>query len=80
MKTEQYFYQLKVRKELPAWLFTWLGGIVASAKPSGATGVLVLNRPHSPRRQALVILQWSDWVDIVGTPEVPADCDEEEQP
>ena len=63
--------QLKVRRALPAWIFDWLGGIVANARPSGSIGVLVLNKPRCPRRQALVILRWDDWVSIVGTPQVP---------
>ena len=72
-------YQLKIRKALPAWLFTWLSGIVATAKRAGpdVTGVLVLNRPRSPRRHALVILRWDDWVDLVGTPSVATHPEEE---
>lgn len=61
-------YQLKVRRALPAWLFSWLGGIVGRAAEDGpaVTGVLVLNRPRHPRRDALVILRWSDWVALHG--------------
>jgi hypothetical protein len=66
-----YCYQLKVRRSLPGWLFDWLGGIVSASKARpGSTGILVLNRPRQPRRNALVVLRWCDWVDIVGTPPV----------
>ena len=65
--------QLKVRRALPAWLFDWLGGIVAAAKPSESIGVLVLNRPRSPRRHALVILRWEDWCALHGAPPVAQD-------
>lgn len=61
-------YQLKVRRAFPVWLFAWLAGIVATASVTGRVGVLVLNRPHSPRRDALVCLRWSDWVALHGTP------------
>jgi hypothetical protein len=62
-----FAYQCKVRRMLPAWLFAWLGGIVAAAGPR-RTGVLVLRRPRMPRADALVCVRWADWVDLVGTP------------
>lgn len=61
-----FAYQLKVRKVIPAWIGAWLGGICAMAARSNRTGVLVLNRPHRPRRAALVVLRWQDWVDLHG--------------
>jgi hypothetical protein len=61
-----FAYQLKVRKVIPAWIGAWLGGICAMAARSNRTGVLVLNRPHRPRRAALVVLRWSDWVELHG--------------
>jgi hypothetical protein len=63
-------YQLKVRRALPVWLFAWLHGIVGTAKRSDRVGVLVLNRPRQPRRHAVVILRWEDWVALHGTPSV----------
>jgi hypothetical protein len=62
-----FAFQLKVRRALPAWLFDWLGGIVANATKRGKIGVLILNRPRQPRRNALVILRWQDWCDLHGT-------------
>ena len=64
-------YQLKVRRVLPRFLFDWLSGICASAATYGQTGVLVVNRPHRPRSEALVILRWCDWCDEHGAPPIP---------
>jgi hypothetical protein len=69
-------YQLKVRRSLPTWLFRWLEGIVGNCVGTSHTGVLVLNRPRRPRRDALVVLRWSDWVAEHGTAGVPPDDDE----
>lgn len=63
-------YQLKVRRALPGWLFSWLAGITATAKRNGRVGVLVLNLPRRPRRGALVMLRWDDWCDLHGSPTV----------
>jgi hypothetical protein len=62
-------YQLKVRGMLPSWLWGWLSGIQASAKREGKAGVLVLKQPRQKDTEALVILSWSDWVSLHGTPE-----------
>ena len=64
-------FQLKARKALPAWLFRWLDGICANVAGTSRTGVLVLNRPRRPRRDALVIMRWEDWVAEHGTAGVP---------
>ncbi len=63
-KLGAFAYQSKVRRSLPTWLFDWLGGIVTTAKRHNQIGVLVLNRPRSPRRNALVVLRWSDWCEL----------------
>jgi hypothetical protein len=65
---EVFSFQLKVRKALPDWLFGYLGGICRRAKENGTIGVLILNRPRRPRKDALVIVRWGDWCDLVGTP------------
>ena len=61
-----FAYQVKVRRALPTWLFRWLEGIIGRAAATGRTGVLVLNTPRSPRRNALVCLRWSDWLAVQG--------------
>jgi hypothetical protein len=71
--TAPFAYQLKVRRSLPVWLFRWLDGIRANATGTGKTGVLVLNRPRRPRRDALVVLRWEDWVAEHGAGGVPAE-------
>lgn len=70
-----FCFQLKVRRALPAWLFTWLSGIVATASKTNRVGVLVLNLPRRPRRGALVILRWDDWCALHGSPAVATDGD-----
>lgn len=67
-----FVYQLKVRRALPSWLFDWLAGIVAWGRDKQRIGVLVLNRPRQPRSEALVVIRWSDWVDLHG-PAQPLD-------
>ena len=74
-----FCYQAKVRRSLPAWLFDWLAGVCQAADRRGQTGVLVLNRPRAPRRHAVVILRWSDWVALHGLPGAP-DTDQADTP
>lgn len=61
-----FAFQVKVRRALPAWIFDWLDGICSSAKRTNRIGVLILNRPRSPRRNALVVLRWADWIALHG--------------
>ena len=63
-----FAYQLKVRKVIPQWCFDWLGGICATAAATNRVGVLVLNQPRKPRRDALVVLRWADWIELHGQP------------
>jgi hypothetical protein len=72
-------YQLKVRRALPRWLFTWLDGICATAITRHQIGALVLNLPRRPRREALVIVRWADWCGLVtdAPPETTAASPEE---
>jgi hypothetical protein len=71
-----FCFQLKVRRALPAWLFTWLAGITATAKTKDRIGVLVLNLPRRPRRGALVVLRWDDWVALTGDPKIAENTEE----
>lgn len=59
-------YQLKSRRSLPAWLWTWLSGIRHTGKRHDKVGVLVLHQPGQDRRDALVVLSWDDWTDLHG--------------
>lgn len=61
-------YQLKVRKAIPSWLWDWMSGIQGTAKAKGKLGVLVLKHPRQRDSDALVVLRWGDWVEIVGQP------------
>jgi hypothetical protein len=64
-----FCYQLKVRRRLPAWLWTWLLGVQGTAAASERVGVLVLKQPRQEDADALVVLSWRDWRDLHGTPE-----------
>ena len=59
-------YQLKVRKVIPRWLWTWLAGIRFTARFQGKLGCLVLKHPGQKDADALVILTWADWVLLHG--------------
>jgi hypothetical protein len=63
-------YQLKVRREIPGWLWEWLGGIQDNAKRVSKAGVLVLKHPRMDDAEAVVVLSWKDWCDLHGKPDV----------
>jgi hypothetical protein len=58
--------QVKLRNSLPDWLWRWLGGIVATARTRQKIGILVLRTPRMKDADALVVLRYSDWVDLHG--------------
>ena len=66
--TPMFDCQLKLRKSLPAWLFDWLGGIVATAQPKGKVGILLLRKPRQDDAEALVIMRYGDFCDLHGVP------------
>lgn len=59
-------YQLKVRRAIPEWLWTWLRGIQSTGARKDKAGVLVLKRPSERDEDAVVVLAWRDWVDLHG--------------
>lgn len=61
-----FCFQFKLRRMLPAWLWAWLAGIVATAQRDGKVGVLVVKRPRQRDNDAVVILRWADWVALHG--------------
>ena len=67
--TPMFHIQVKLRKALPTWLWTWLAGIQSDAKPAGKVGVLVLKKPRQRDTDGLVVLSYADFVDLHGTPE-----------
>ena len=60
-------YQLKVRRMIPSWLWTWLSGIQGTAQTKGKAGVLILKKPRQEDREAIVVLSWYLWVELHGT-------------
>jgi hypothetical protein len=63
---ERFVIQAKLRRSLPAWLWRWLGGIVATAQPKGKIGLLILRTPRMRDADALVVLRMADWVELHG--------------
>jgi len=61
-------YQLKVRRAIPGWLWTWLSGIQGAGQRQGKAGVLVLKHPRQRDEDAVVVLSWRDWTALHGTP------------
>lgn len=64
-----FYFQIKQRRSLPAWLFNWLGGICGTAKASDRIGVLVIKKPRMKDSDAIVMLRWADWVALHGEAE-----------
>jgi hypothetical protein len=63
-----FCFQFKNRRALPSWLWSWLGGIVATAERAEKIGVLVLKVPRMRDADALVLVRWADWVELHGVP------------
>jgi hypothetical protein len=64
--TPMFHVQIKLRKCLPQWLWSWLGGIVADAAPHGRIGLLVLKQPRQRDADGLVVIRYADFVDLCG--------------
>ena len=66
--TPMFAIQVKLRKALPAWLWAWLDGIRIDAIAHGRIGVLVLKKPRQADADGLVVMSYSDFCDLHGTP------------
>lgn len=66
VETSMFYVQVKRRKALPPWLWDWLGGICATAKPNGKIGVLILTKPGQRDREGIVCLRYADFCDLHG--------------
>ena len=64
--TPLFHAQIKLRKALPVWLWSWLGGIRGDAQPHGKIGILILKKPRQADVDGLVVLSYGDFVDLVG--------------
>lgn len=64
--TPMFHVQVKLRKALPAWLWTWLSGICADAKPHGKVGILILKKPRQADCDGLVVMSFRDFRDLHG--------------
>jgi hypothetical protein len=71
--TPLFYVQAKCRRNLPAWLWSWLGGIVQQAVGTGRIGILVLRQPGMRNDDSLVVLRFGDFVSLVGALTPPED-------
>lgn len=65
--TPMFHVQVKLRRALPVWLWTWLAGIQGDAKPAGKVGVLILKKPRQRDSEGLVVMSYGDFVDLHGS-------------
>ncbi len=63
-ETPLFAFQAKKRVTVPGYLSDWLDGIRA-ARPD-KVGVVIMQLPHRPDRDALVVLSLQDWLDLHG--------------
>jgi hypothetical protein len=64
--TPLFLVQSKLRRALPAWLWSWLNPIAATANESGRIGILVLRTPRMRKADALVVIKYSDFQSLHG--------------
>lgn len=63
VESDRWCYQVKTRKTLPTWLWTWLAGIAGNAMRKQKHGALVLKRPGDRlMTHGLVVIRFADWV------------------
>ena len=63
-----FCYQAKLGRAMPAYLRSWLRGIVGAGlkRAPVKVGVVVWKPKHADDADALVILRFKDWVDLHG--------------
>ncbi len=66
--TELFHVQVELRKMIPAWLGCWLAGICGTAQDAGKVGILILRKPRQESSEALVVMRYGDFVDLMGKP------------
>jgi hypothetical protein len=67
VETPKFFVQAKRRRKLPTWLWEWLNGICATAKPHDKIGVMILAKPGQRDCDGLVVLRYDDFVRLHGS-------------
>lgn len=66
-ETAVFVYSAKQRAaQFPRTVAAWLDRVVGKARSRtpGKVGVVVVQRPRHRRRDALVVLRWSDWREL----------------
>ncbi len=61
-----FAYQAKLGRRYPAYLRSWLAGIVDAGERSGLVGVVVWKPKGGRDEDALVVLRFRDWCDLHG--------------
>ena len=63
-----FVFSMKLRKSVPKTIRDWSDSIHRCAQRQGKTGVLIVKEPGKHDENALVILRYSDWLELHGTP------------
>ena len=64
VRSARFSVQVKLRKALPAWLFSWLSGICETATADGRMGILVLRKPRQEDVDGLVVMRYGDFIEL----------------
>ncbi len=59
-------YQVKHGQRQPSYLSDWLRGIGNWAARKGKIGIVVWRGNRQLKRDAIVMMRWSDWVELHG--------------
>jgi hypothetical protein len=66
VESAMFLIQAKRRKGCPSYLREWLDGICGSAKKANKVGVVVWTEPGTRDTGALVVMRYSDFIDLHG--------------
>jgi hypothetical protein len=75
--TPLFLIQSKLRKSIPNWVWAWLRPIAVTARESGRIGILVLRTPRMRKAEALVVLNYADFVSLCGPLQPPPPAETE---
>lgn len=68
-ETAMFAFSAKCRQgQFPRTVAEWLDSVrtKAASRDPAKTGVLVIHRPRAPRGESLVVMSWSDFLELHG--------------